>query len=374
MFGRLIHLLIKLLPYKEQLNVAKWRFRKEREAFYVESMKDIVASKGLRNRETLSERLEVLEKRTKSRNQIVYLVYAEIRERLAHGDGLARAMKRFIPLEEFALLELAETSTKEDAAKRGFELCAMSASAQRVLSTTTAMQLAYPITLLVYMYGLACMFGAMIYPQVIEVRPLAQWSTEGQWLYAIDTYCAEYWWFNSAMVILLVFGYFYGLKRWTGNLRNRADSLPLLWRNRRDLRAALLIVSLSGLFDSGLTVSAALERVKVNADPWLKWHVNGMLKRLKQRPEEPMRALETGIFSTLIVDKIADAERRDNFVDAVKELGRGSLDAVVEAVKRNARITHLVMLGFAGATFVVVGLGSYLMTGLVGLQSASALF
>jgi len=373
MLGRLIHRLIKLLPYSEQLNIAKWRFLKERESFYVESMKDIVA-KGLRNRETLSERLEVLEKRTKARDQIVYLAYAEIRERLAHGDGLAHAMKRFIPLEEFALLKLAETSTKDDAAKRGFELCAMSASARRVLSTTTMMQLAYPIILLVYMYGLACMFGAMIYPQVIQVRPLEQWPTVGQWLYAVDTYCADYWWFNTAMVILLVFSYFYGLKRWTGNLRNRADSLPLLWRNRRDLRAALLIVSLSGLFDSGLTVSAALESVKANADLWLKWHINRMLKRLKQRPEQPMRALETGIFSTLIVDKIADAERRDNFVEAVKALGRSSLDNVVEAVKRNARITHLVMLSFAAATFIVVGLGSYVMTGVVNFQSALGSF
>jgi hypothetical protein len=159
------------------------------------------------------------------------------------------------------------------------------------------------------------------------------------------------------------------LKRWTGDLRNKFDNAPLMWRNRRDLRAALLIVSLSGLFDSGLTIQASLEKIKVNADPWLKWHISRMLRHLKQRPEEPMRALETGIFSTLIVDKIADAERRDNFVQAIKLLGRDSLESVVEAVRRNARITHLALLAFAAIVFMVVGLGSYLMTGLVGLQN-----
>ncbi|WP_429359145.1 type II secretion system protein [Paraburkholderia sp. GAS32] len=351
------------------MKVAKWRFRKERETFYVESMKDIVATKGLRNKETLNERLTVLEKRNKGRYKIVHLVYGEIRDRLTKGDGLAVSMKPFIPVEEYALLELAESSTKEDAARRGFELCAMSAGAQRVLAVTTAVQLAYPIILLVYMYGLAFMFGAMIYPQVLEIRPLKEWSTPGQWLYALDTYCADYWWFNTAMVILMVLGYFYGLKRWTGDLRNKFDNAPLMWRNRRDLRAALLIVSLSGLFDSGLTIQASLEKIKVNADPWLKWHISRMLRHLKQRPEAPMRALETGIFSTLIVDKIADAERRDNFVQAIKLLGRDSLESVVEAVRRNARRTHLVLLALAAIIFVVVGLGSYLMTGLVGLQN-----
>lgn len=369
MSGRLVSSLLSVLPYSERLNLAAWRFRKERETFYLESMKEVETSKNVRNRETLSERLEILETRAKSRNRIVHLVYAEIRARLARGDSLAFAMKQFIPREEFALLELAEASTSDDAVKRGFELCAMSAGAQRVLSTTTAVQLAYPVMLLAYMYGLACMFGAMIYPQVLEIRPLDQWPTAGQWLHAFDTYCANYWWFNTAVVVMLVLSYFYGLKRWTGNLRNRCDNMPFLWRNRRDLRGALLVVSMAGLFESGMTLTAALEKIKLNADPWLRWHVSRMLKRLKQRPDEPMYALDTGIFSTLIVDKIADAARRDDFVQAVKTLGRGSLDSVVEAVKRNARITHMVMLGFAALAFVVVGLGSYLMTGLVGLQS-----
>jgi type II secretory pathway component PulF len=368
--GRFLYPLLMRLPYKERMNIAKWRFTKVRESFYQESKLDIEATKGLRNRETLLERLAVLEGRARKRKQIAWLVYRAMGERLVKGDGLALSMKPFIPNEEYALLDLAETSTKEDAAKRGFELCAMTASARRVLSTTTSMQLAYPVTLLIYMYGLGAMFGAVIYPQVLEIRPLEQWTGVGRLLYAIDTYCAQYWWLNFSLIGAIASGYFYGLKRWAGPLRNRLDAAPLMWRNRRDLRAALLIVSLSGFFDSGLTLSAALERVKVNADPWLRWHVARMLRRLELKPEEPMRALETGIFSELVVDRIADAERRDNFIEAIKSLGRGSLDRVVEAVRRNARITHYVLLGVAALLFIAVGIGSYAVTGLVGIQSA----
>lgn len=371
MIGRLFYSMIMRLPFKERMNVAKWRFRKVREAFYKESRLDIVATKGLRNRETLMERLAVLEQRARSRRQIVWLVYRAVGERLGKGDGLALSLKPFIPLEEYALLELAETSTNEDAARRGFELCEMTASAQRILSSTTSVQMAYPVILLVYMYALCALFGGLIYPQVIDVQPLERWSAGGRVLYAIDTYCADWWWLNFSVIGALVVAYFYGLKRWTGPLRNRLDNAPLMWRNRRDLRAALLIVSLSGLFDSGLTLSAALERVRRNADPWLRWHVTRMQRRLSAKPEEPMRALETGIFSQLVVDRIADAERRDNFVHAIKSLGREALDSVVEAVRRNAKITHYVLLGVAAVLFIVLAVGSYAVTGIVGIQSAT---
>jgi hypothetical protein len=42
---------------------AKWRFQKVRETFYRESRLDIEQTTGLRNRETLIERLQVLKKR-----------------------------------------------------------------------------------------------------------------------------------------------------------------------------------------------------------------------------------------------------------------------------------------------------------------------
>ncbi|WP_434667678.1 type II secretion system protein [Paraburkholderia sp. A3BS-1L] len=370
MIGHLFYPFLMRLPRKERMTLAKRRFQKVRESFYRESRLDIEATHSLRNRETLMERLAVLEERARRRKQIVWLAYREIGERMGQGDGLPVAMKAFIPLEEFALLDLASTSTQEDAARRGFELCEMAASAKRILSSTTSMQMAYPAFLLVYMYGLCMLFGGMVFPEALEVRPLEQWTAVGRVLYAIDTFCFNYWWLSGTVVVAAVVAYFHTLKRWTGTLRNRLDAAPLMWRNRRDLRAALLIVSLSGLFDSGLTLSGALARVRQHADPWLRWHVTRMMRRLEAKPEEPMRALETGIFSELVVDRIADAERRDNFVDAIKSLGRSSLDRVVEAVRRNARITHYVLLGFAAGLFLALGVGSYVATGIVSMQSA----
>jgi hypothetical protein len=365
-----VYALFMMLPPKERARIAKRRFSKIRESFYEQTRLD-VAAKGLRNRETLLERLTTLEKRHRGRRALVWPVFRAIADRMVAGDNFAEAMRPFIPSDEYALLELASTSTKADAAVRGLELAEMAANAKRMLSSTTTMEMAYPALLLVYMYGLCLLFGGAVFPQVIEVHPVDQWPVGGRFLYAFDTFCYQYWWVSGSVVVSLVAAYFSTLRRWAGDLRNRVDALPLMWRNRRDLRAALLIVSLAGLFDSGLTLRAALDRLTKTADPWLRWHLTRMSRRLTVTPEEPMRALDTGIFSELIVDTITDASGRDQFIQAIKDLGRTSLERVVATVRRNAKITHYILLGIAAGAFLVFGVGSYIMTGAASLDTSA---
>ncbi|KMZ13600.1 Integral membrane protein [Candidatus Burkholderia humilis] len=81
------------------------------------------------------------------------------------------------------------------------------------------------------------------------------------------------------------------------------------------------------------------------ADPWLRWHLLTMNRRLTARVDEPMRALDTGIFSVTIVDTITDAVGRDQFEVAIKSLGRESLDRVVDLIyasqfKSEAQMFH----------------------------------
>ncbi|MCE4547639.1 MULTISPECIES: type II secretion system protein [unclassified Caballeronia] len=360
----------KMLPERQQLFVARWRFQRVREDFYRETRLDI-AVKGLRNTETLFDRLETYEKRSRSRGKLEWRVFARIRETMQRGESFALAIKPFVPGDEYALLDIADESSREDAVVRGFELAEMAAKAKRVLSSTTSVLMAYPALLLIYMYAYCMLFGGVIFPQVLDVRPLDQWPDLGRFLYYVDTFCYEYWWLTLTAMIGLVLAYFSSLKRWAGPLRDRFDRTPLFWRNRRDLRAALLIVSLAGLFDSNLTLRAALERLLKTADPWLRWHLKIMDRRLTARSDEPMRALDTGIFSVTIVDTITDAAGRDQFEAAIKSLGRESLDRVVEAVKRNARTTHFILLGFAAALFLTLGIGSYVVTGAVNLTSGN---
>uniref|UniRef100_UPI003BEED96D type II secretion system protein n=1 Tax=Burkholderia arboris TaxID=488730 RepID=UPI003BEED96D len=370
MIKSFFYFMFMVLPAKERLRVSTWRFKAMREMFYRETRLD-VAKKGLRNSETLLERLDTLEERHRKRKNLSWLAFQKIAQRMRAGDDFATAMKPFIPNDEFVLLELASESPRDDAAIRGLELAEMAAHAKGVLSTTTSMQMAYPAFLLVYLYAFCVLFGSEILPGALDVQPLENWSSFGQFIYAFDTFCADYWWLTSSVVAGLILAYFQTLKRWTGKCRNKLDAMPMMWRNRRDLRAALLIVSLAGLFDSGLTLRAALDKLMRSADPWMRWHLRQMSTRLTVNPDNAMQALDTGIFSEMTIDILTDAAGRDQFVESVKSLGHSSLDRVVEAVRRNAKITHYVLLSGAVLAFLVVGLGSYFATGAVAFDGAS---
>ena len=136
----LTHSLFMALPQKQRLRIARWRFQKIRETFYRETRLD-VAAKGLRNRETLLERLNTLEKRHRSRQWLTWPVFQAVAKRMVAGDDFATALKPFIPSQEYTLLDIAATSTQKDAAVRGLELAEMAAHAEGVLASTTSLEM-----------------------------------------------------------------------------------------------------------------------------------------------------------------------------------------------------------------------------------------
>ena len=117
----MFNMLATMLPERQQITAARWRFQKVREDFYRETRLDI-AAKGLRNTETLFDRLETYEKRNRARGRIEWRVFARIRETMQRGEGFAHAIKPFIPGDEYALFDIADESSREDAVVRGFEL------------------------------------------------------------------------------------------------------------------------------------------------------------------------------------------------------------------------------------------------------------
>ncbi|WP_322074723.1 type II secretion system F family protein [Burkholderia cepacia] len=372
MIGTVIYRALAVLPPVWRARFHAWRFRQVREMFYEETRLDI-DRKGHRPRETLIERIETLAERDERRGGLVWPAYHDLLGRLRAGDDFATALKPFVPLDEYALLEISTSSTRVDAVARGFALAGMVAHAKRVLSGRIRAELAYPVLLLVMAFLLAMLFGGLVFPDLPDLQPVNQWLPLGQLIYAVNTFAFRHWPVVLIVVAALIGAYFAALRYWTGPVRNQVDSWPFLFRNHRDLEAARFIVALASLFESGLPLRAALNRLAEHATPWLAWHLKTMHARLDDDPEEPLMALDTGMLSRELVDRIADSARRANFEEAVRELGHASLGSVIETIRRNARVTHFVML-VVGLSFVaLVGLGSYITVASVGVSAYSAM-
>lgn len=356
------------LPVAWQLMLAKWRFSYVRGDFYRETRLD-VAKHGLRNSETLKDRVQTHLKRAQARNHWTWPVYAGMAASLKRGDNFAAAMKPFIPNDEYTLLDLSRTSSRKDAVRQGFELAEVSAAAKAVLKGAVSAQVSYPAILMIAVFMYSMLFGGAVFPDVVDLKPVSEWPVLGQTLYAIDTFNFRHYVLVGIGVVLCIVAYFKTLDTWTGKLRTQIDAIPFLYRNHRDLRAAILLVSLAALFTTGLTFRQAIAKLQATADPWLHWHLSEMSNRLSAHPDKPMEALSTGLFSQLIIDKISDAAGRDQFEEAITSLGNSALARIVETVQANAKRVHLILLGMTGMLFLFICLGSYAATGMVAMTA-----
>ena len=360
------------LPYTWQFEIAKQRFKAGRIDFYRETRLDI-AKHGMRNKETLVARVNKHLARTKARGESTSLAFSSISNRLRAGDNVAAALRQFIPQDEYTLLDISRLSSKKDAVEHGFALAEVAAISKRILRDAVSLEVSYPLLIMLAVFGCSMLFGGELFPDASEALPVDQWPLAGQILYAIDTFNFKHWVLISTALIGLAFVYFKTLQTWSGVIRTKWDAIPFLYRNNRDLRAAQLIVSFAALFESGLTFRQAIRRLLRTSDPWLSWHLREMDRRLTAEPHRPMAAFDTGLFSTLIVDKVSDAAGRDQFEEAITELGTQSLKEIVEAVQRNAKRVSYFLLGFAGLFFILIAIGSYLAIGFVTITGYSAI-
>jgi hypothetical protein len=335
--------------------IGRWKFKRNRVEFYEELRLDLEA-KGLRPAQTLIRRLQTLTTRDRSRKGKVWRIYQLMISKLTHGESLHATIRPFIPQDEYQLIEIADTRG-QNGVVRGLELAAMAAESKTKLSGIVNAQVAYPIVVFIGAYILSVLYGGLLYPMLIGTFPLQNWSGFGYAVYSLSTFDAQYWWLSGSVVAALTAFYFWSVRNWRGRLRAKVDALPWLYRNRRDLRASLLLISMAGLFASGMSFQRTLDRLAKAADPWMRWHLDMMRDRLRMMPDKPLRAIDTGLFTDRIMDKIVDAASRDQFEMAIMNLGHDSIERVIAMVRKNAYVTGIVMMLFATLFLGIVGVG-----------------
>ena len=158
-------------------------------------------------------------------------------------------------------------------------------------------------------------------------------------------------WQLSALIILVVAIYWWSIPRWTGRVRSAFDKIPP-WSTYRDRQAASFLGTLGGLLNAGMELDAALVRIERGADPWLKWHVKQIRKRLLRAGHNPISSLNTGLFATSLMDMIEDAARTRSCDSTLTHLGTSALPIIVSKVKKMAAITGTLLSIFTGLLFM----------------------
>ena len=297
---------------------------------------------------TNSELFEAWADREAVRGNDVAMVYRDIVTRLEEGgQPLNKALAPYIPKEEALIIESGEAhgkiaqaleSVKKQKATheeiRSIVLAAMSSPAQSILNIALTSLIA----------------GTFLWPEMMRAVEETHW---GEWtlpLIHFEMGFANHW-EVSGIVFFIAWLYWWSIPRWTGQVRAILDRIPP-WSIYRDQQSAIFLSVLGGLLSSGMELDAALARIEKNSSIWLGWHVHQIRKRLLAAGANPLKAFNTGLFSTSILDLIEDAARNRSFDQTLSHLGADALPIIIKRVKALSMITGGTLAALTGLLFM----------------------
>lgn len=326
---------------------AKHEFREKRGDIYSMIIAQLTNTGG-RRVETLAEMFFNWAARSAERDETISIVYKAIEQRLRSGKTFSSALKGFIPSEEALLINSGETSNRlADALTAALN----SQKASTEMQGAVAGAMMQPIfNFLAWIVAGICM-GKMLWPELLASFSQEFWPQWALLIINVDLWMAKNWYILFFGLIGLPIHY-YSLSRWVGKSRQFFDKIPP-WSMYRDKTASSLLVILAGLIRSGLTLDEALNRISNSqmCTPYLRWHINIMIRRMRKDGDNALKMFQTGLFSQAIVDRLADSLRTRSADEALSELGEKSLGAVVAIVKKAAMVTNTICMALIGLLF-----------------------
>jgi type II secretory pathway component PulF len=313
--------------------MAKNAFKASRGDIY-ELLEHNFTESGSRKVSTIREIFLSWANREASRKNNIYLAHKAIANRLENGMSFSKAIEPFIPREESLILEAGEASGKLATALRSVQL---QNKASREINALVAAAMTEPAMSALSIMGTGWFCGASLWPEMLKVVKEEYWPGWALPLVNFEIGLAQNWQFLPC-VLLLAWLYLWSIPRWTGPVRLLFDKVPP-WSIYRDRQGAAFLGVLGGLLNSGMELDAALARIEHKSDRWLSWHIAKIRRRLAVAGANPISALNTGIFSTRIMDLIEDATRNRSFDASLSHLGTDALPIIIKRVKAMAAMT-----------------------------------
>ncbi|WP_404299031.1 hypothetical protein [Alicycliphilus denitrificans] len=203
-------------------------------------------------------------------------------------------------------------------------------------------------------------YALVIAPQNLQTLPLERWPSLSYGIYVVSNTLVSHWLAVLGGAIGLLAMISWSRPNWFGRGRRMVDRIPFLpWSGYRESSANTFLLSLAILLQSNNHgMKASMERMRQYSSPWLTWHINTMLQRLSKAPDNPALALETGMFSRRIMDRIEDYSERSDFYKAMKSIAFDHGEAAVAIAEKKAVFIGLIAMLFVAMTIGLILLGN----------------
>lgn len=332
-----------------QLWSAKRKLLARRADFYYD------LASALEDKVPLFTTLRNYETRARQRDPAAAKLYQQMLRESINGS-LSQALHGIMPASELIMIDAIQTAG-DAALARG--LYFMSETVEKIDKMILMVRKAvvYPVVLMVIFAALLTGFSFFAVPVLEELMPPEKWPLLGRILYVISSTVRHYGLFILIGLAVMITLFVRSLPNWFGPMRRKVDNwMP--YSLYRDFSGAMLIVSLSSLMRTGVSLRSSLERAIRFSTPWLRWHLQQILRGLASEHAAKFgQAFRTGVLSMDMEDRVQDASERRDPVAAFVKIGVGSIDRIERNMTEAAGKLNGVMMAIAG---IVLGI---MMTG-----------
>lgn len=262
-------------PTNLERKIAKFQFGyKARRDFYNQIIS--LSEAGVSKTDALRMIWDIASLEGKKPREALPLIVSDVIDRLVSGLTFGQALKPWIPQDEFMAIEAIEGSS--DFAGNLREFLWLSEK-QRGIRGKIVGGLSYPVFLLGIVLGVIWYFGATVMPVLSGILPPERWSGMAYVLYLLSIFATDYviWFVLGLIAILTVVSI--TLPRWSGMSRCVADRLPL-YSTYRMYTGINFLTSVAALTRSGMSISDSIERVRKNANPYVRMRVERVMRRM----------------------------------------------------------------------------------------------
>ena len=213
-----------------------------------------------------------------------------------------------------------------------------------------------PVFLLVVMMVFQVVVALKMMPIMTEIMPPEAFPPLGKALYDISQIVMDYWYMIYGFPVLVIIVFYFSLSRWNGSLRVWADRRLLPYAIYRDVRSGEFLMSLAALTEANVSTYDALSLMMQHTDGWTRWHLARI--RLSLRSDHDItRAIDTGIFSDEIYDRVCEYAERSNFESGIRKIGLTTIEEVAFSINRRSAMVRNVLLISVGLFIIFTLLG-----------------
>lgn len=330
---------------------ARRQLRRERSAFYY----DLAST--LADRVPLFSTFRKYESRARRRAPHMAPMYLHMARAIQQGsladalEGVANAMEQIV-------LDAVQTGGDEGMAK-GLGFLSDTVDKTERMQDAVRKAVAYPLLLLVVFSLMLTGFSKFAVPVLAELLPPQEWPPMGQVLYALSQFIDHFGLLTLVVLLGALAAFIWSLPNWSGPSRARADA-HVPYSIYRDYQGAILILALASLMQVQVSLNASLERALRYSSPWMRWHLQWILRRLAKGDSRAFgTAFQTGLLSPTLEDRIQDASERSDPVAAFVRIGTTSVDLTVRDLERSARVLNMLLLGVCGLMLAIMMIGFF---------------